>query len=96
MLENGFRWRSLTTSTWTNARPLNDVAQQRCASECRTSAEVLALARYTGSMLFGVTPLDAVSYAATAAVMLGVSALACYVPARRASAVDPLQALRTQ
>jgi putative ABC transport system permease protein len=56
----------------------------------------MALARYTGSMLFGVTPLDAVSYAATAAVMLGVSALACYVPARRASAVDPLQALRTQ
>ena len=56
----------------------------------------MALARYTGSMLFGVTPLDAVSYAATATVMLGVSALACYVPARRASAVDPLQALRTQ
>jgi putative ABC transport system permease protein len=56
----------------------------------------LALARYTESMLFGVTPLDAVSYAATAAVMLAVSALACYVPARRASAVDPLQALRTQ
>lgn len=56
----------------------------------------MALARYAGSMLFGVTPLDAVSYAATAAVMLGVSALACYVPARRASAVDPLEALRTQ
>jgi hypothetical protein len=30
-----------------------------------------------GSLLFGVTPLDAVSYAATAAVMLGVSAPAC-------------------
>ena len=56
----------------------------------------MAPARYTGSMLFGVTPLDAVSYTAPAAVMLGVSALACYVPARRASAVDPLQALRTQ
>jgi ABC-type lipoprotein release transport system permease subunit len=43
-----------------------------------------------------VTALDAVSYAATAAVILGMSALTCYVPARRASAVHPLQALRTQ
>jgi putative ABC transport system permease protein len=56
----------------------------------------MSLARYTESMLFGVTPLDAVSFAATAAIMLGMSALACYVPARRASAIDPLTALRTQ
>jgi putative ABC transport system permease protein len=55
----------------------------------------VALAQYTASMLFGVTPLDAVSYAATAAVLLAVAALACYVPARRASSIDPLQALRT-
>jgi putative ABC transport system permease protein len=56
----------------------------------------LAVARYLKSLLFEVTPFDAWSYVATAAVLLAVSALACYVPARRATAVDPLVALRTE
>jgi putative ABC transport system permease protein len=56
----------------------------------------LAVARYLKSLLFEVTPFDAWSYAATATVLLAVSALACYVPARRATAVDPLVALRTE
>src|SRR5688500_12049545 len=54
----------------------------------------LALSRYLQSLLFGVTPLDPWSYVATAGVLLAVSALACYVPARRATTVDPLVALR--
>jgi predicted permease len=54
----------------------------------------LAVARSVRSMLYGVTPLDVVSFVA-APVLLGVVALvACYVPARRAMAVDPLVALR--
>jgi putative ABC transport system permease protein len=57
-------------------------------------AGALAMASLVASMLFGVTPFDPVSYAATAAVLLLVAALACYVPARRAMAVDPLVALR--
>jgi putative ABC transport system permease protein len=58
-------------------------------------AAALAAANVVASMLFEVTPFDPVSYAATAAVILAVAALACYVPARRAMRVDPIVALRT-
>jgi putative ABC transport system permease protein len=56
----------------------------------------LALSRYIATMLFEVDRFDAPSYAATAAVLLAVSALACYVPARRAMRVDPLVAMRAE
>jgi ABC-type antimicrobial peptide transport system permease subunit len=59
-------------------------------------AGALALASLVASMLYGVTPFDPVSYAATAGVLLGVAALACWVPARRAMRVDPLVALRQE
>lgn len=44
--------------------------------------------------LYGVTPLDPLTFAACAVVMLAVSALAAYLPARRATRVDPVIALR--
>lgn len=44
--------------------------------------------------LYGVTGTDPVSYAATAALLLGISMLACFVPMRRAMAVDPVIAMR--
>jgi putative ABC transport system permease protein len=56
----------------------------------------LALSRLVTSMLFGVTPFDPVSYASTVLLLLAVAALACYLPARRAMAVDPLVSLRQQ
>jgi putative ABC transport system permease protein len=56
----------------------------------------LALAGLVASMLYGVTPFDPASYAATAAVLLAVAALACWIPARRAMRVDPLVALRQE
>jgi putative ABC transport system permease protein len=59
-------------------------------------AGAVALARVVASMLFEITPFDPASYVATAAILLAVAAVACYVPARRAMAVDPLVALRAE
>ena len=59
-------------------------------------AGALAAANVVASLLFEVTPFDPASYIATAAVLLAVAALACYVPARRAMRVDPIIALRQE
>ena len=56
----------------------------------------LAATRALASLLFGVSHLDPVTYAAVTALLLAVAALACFVPARRAAAVDPMQALRAE
>lgn len=56
----------------------------------------LAAARLMASMLFGVTPLDPATFAATIFVLALVAFLAGYLPARRASRVDPMTALRAE
>ncbi len=50
--------------------------------------------RLIKSMLFDVNPLDALSLAAAIAVLVAVSALASFLPARRAASIDPLEAMR--
>ena len=52
--------------------------------------------RLIQSMLYGTRPLDPAIFAAVAATLLLVAALACLVPAWRASRIDPMQALRTE
>ncbi len=54
----------------------------------------LAIGRYVASLLFEVSPHDPVAFAVTAAVLLAVSAVACWIPARRAAGVSPLDAIR--
>ena len=48
------------------------------------------------SVLFGVPPLDVVSFAAATLGVLGLASIACYLAARRAAQVDPVQALRAE
>jgi ABC-type antimicrobial peptide transport system permease subunit len=56
----------------------------------------LALARALTDFLYGVSPFDAVTYVGIAALLLGVTVLASYVPARRAASADPTLALRAE
>jgi predicted permease len=52
------------------------------------------LTRYLASLLYGVQPLDAVTIAGAVVVLLACSALAAWIPARRAASVEPMEALR--
>ena len=54
------------------------------------------LTRLMEGLLFGVTPLDPATYVAVAAVLLGTCAIAGYLPARRATHIDPTAALRAE
>ena len=57
-------------------------------------ASSLALARVMKSMLYGVKPWDPLSIMLVAILLAAVTLLAAYIPARRASRVDPMVALR--
>jgi putative ABC transport system permease protein len=58
------------------------------------AAGALAATRVMTELLYGVTATDALTFISVGALLVLVSLLACYLPARRATKVDPLTALR--
>lgn len=56
----------------------------------------LALSRTMKAVLFGISPLDPVTYVSVPVVLAACAALAAYLPARRAARIEPMAALREE
>ncbi len=59
-------------------------------------AAAAGLTRLMSTLLFGINVIDPVTYAAVAALLIGAAVLASYIPARRATKIDPIEALRSE
>ena len=59
-------------------------------------AAAVGLTRLMSSLLFGISAVDPLTYAAVSALLMAAAVLASYVPARRAMAIDPVEALRAE
>jgi ABC-type antimicrobial peptide transport system permease subunit len=56
----------------------------------------LALTHVIRSLLYGITPTDPLTFAGVALLLIGAALLACWLPARRAAKVHPMEALRCE
>lgn len=73
---------------------LGDGVRMTVIGICIGFAAALGLTRLMASMLFGVKPTDPLTFASVAILLCAIALLACYIPAHRATRVDPIVALR--
>jgi len=66
------------------------------AGICAGIVGAVALTRFIGTLLFGVEPLDPLTFGVVIALLMAVGLVACWIPGRRATQVDPLTALRAE
>ena len=59
-------------------------------------AAAISLTRLMNSLLFGISPLDPVTYVGVPFVLATAAVLASYLPARRAAAIDPVETLKIE
>jgi len=59
-------------------------------------AAAFSVTRFMSDLLYGVTPTDPFTFASVALLLISTTLIACYIPARRATRVDPVQALRAE
>jgi putative ABC transport system permease protein len=65
------------------------------AAASASSLMAIGLTRWLSALLFGVSPLDPVTFTVMAGVVFGAGVLAAYVPARREGEIDPATVLKT-
>jgi predicted permease len=75
---------------------LRDGARMTLIGVAAGGIAALALTRLMSSILFDVKPTDPLTFAAVALLLSFIALLACYIPARRAASIDPMQALRSE
>jgi putative ABC transport system permease protein len=59
-------------------------------------AGAVALSHLLTALLFGIRPRDPATFGAVAAILIAIALAACYIPARRATRIDPVVALRDE
>ena len=93
-MEIGVRMALGATAVSILRRSLGGAAAMACAGVVAGLLASLAATRSLRSLLYGVTPFEPVAYVAAATLLLGAALFGAYVPARRASRVDPAIAIR--
>jgi hypothetical protein len=87
-------WRALLCGDAAHRRDGDPHGAGRAAARRARNGAAPALGRYLESLLFRVSPRDPLAFAVSGAVLLVVSVAACLVPARGATRVSPIEALR--
>ena len=59
-------------------------------------AGAFTLSRYMSGLLFGVEPTDWITYLMVSLLLIAAAAIACFIPARRVTSIDPIMALRSE